>query len=155
MMNTQHEDDIEEGLLGESEDYYLNIQRPSLTSRFQSTMVDNFLLILLLFFLSNITQAHEEMARWLKGLILLGPFAVYEPLAAALGGTIGNRIFGIGVRKYGDENNKINIFQAYIRFIVKILLGIISFLTVNSNPEKRAIHDFASGSIMVKLEKRS
>lgn len=154
-MTNQNDDNIEEeeDLLGEPEDYYLKVNRPSLASRFQSTMIDNFLLFLLLFLLSNITQGYEEMPNWLKGLILLGPFVVYEPLLTSLGGTIGNRMFGIGVRKHENEGGTINIFQAYIRFVVKVLLGWLSFLTIHSNPEKRAIHDLVSGSIMVKLEK--
>ena len=38
-----------------------------------------------------------------------------------------------------------------IRYPVKLLLGWISFLTINSNPKRRAIHDLASGSVMIKI----
>lgn len=41
-------------------------------------------------------------------------------------------------------------FQAIIRYIIKISLGWISFLTINSNYEKRAIHDFVAGSVVIK-----
>lgn len=59
---------------------------------------------------------------------------------------------GIRVRKISNTNKKINIGQAYLRFIAKTLLGWISFFTINSNAERRAMHDLASGSVMVYAE---
>ncbi|MBK6901485.1 MAG: hypothetical protein IPH04_01390 [Saprospirales bacterium] len=37
----------------------------------------------------------------------------------AFGCTIGNYISGIRVRKFGEEEKRINIFSSYLRFIVK------------------------------------
>jgi len=53
------------------------------------------------------------------------------------------------VRKHSDPGKKINLIQSYLRFIVKFLLGWISFITISFNEEKRAIHDFAGGTIML------
>jgi hypothetical protein len=43
--------------------------------------------------------------------------------------------------------------QSSYRFTqpIKLLLGAISFLTISSNPKRRAIHDFMSGSVMKEL----
>jgi uncharacterized RDD family membrane protein YckC len=53
------------------------------------------------------------------------------------------------VRKFDDQSSNISIGKAFLRFIIKILLGWISFITVTSNKNKRAIHDLVSGSIVI------
>ena len=58
---------------------------------------------------------------------------------------------GIRVRHVGDPSKRINVFQSYIRFIVKGLLGWLSFITIHLNSEHRAIHDFAGSSVMISL----
>jgi uncharacterized RDD family membrane protein YckC len=45
-----------------------------------------------------------------------------------------------------------SILQAYFRYLLKVFLGWISFLTASFNPGKRAIHDLATGSIMVRVK---
>jgi uncharacterized RDD family membrane protein YckC len=75
---------------------------------------------------------------------------IYEPLLIALaGGTIGHHILGVRIKKVKQSEKKINMLQASIRFITKITLGWLSFLTVTGSPRKRAIHDMASGSIVL------
>ena len=71
-----------------------------------------------------------------------------------LGGTIGNRVLKLRVLKHNTDNEKINLLHAYIRFTVKILLGWLSFITIHMNSENRAIHDFASNSVMIQLNKK-
>jgi uncharacterized RDD family membrane protein YckC len=68
-----------------------------------------------------------------------------------LGCTLGNYIKGIRVRQISDTSKKINLIQALIRYPVKVMLGWFSFLTIGSNSKRRAIHDFAAGSVMIKL----
>ena len=68
-----------------------------------------------------------------------------------LGSTLGNYLKGIRVRKNSDSTKCINILQAIVRYPVKVLLGWVSFLTINSNSKRRAIHDLVSGSVMIKL----
>ena len=53
--------------------------------------------------------------------------------------------------QHGSYTKKINILQALIRYILKVGLGWISFLTIHSNKERRAIHDFAAGSVMIEI----
>ncbi len=47
-------------------------------------------------------------------------------------------------------SERITILQSYIRFIVKGLLGWLSFVTIHFNGEHRAIHDFAGSSVMIR-----
>jgi hypothetical protein len=60
-------------------------------------------------------------------------------------------IFRFRVKDHEDRERRIGIFPSFIRYILKTLLGWISFLTISSNSEKRAIHDIASGSVMVRV----
>jgi uncharacterized RDD family membrane protein YckC len=67
-----------------------------------------------------------------------------------MGATLGNYIKGIRVRQNGTVTQRINFFQAFIRYVFKMLLGWVSFLTIHSNPQKRAIHDIVAGSVMIR-----
>jgi uncharacterized RDD family membrane protein YckC len=76
---------------------------------------------------------------------------VYEPVLTSRLCTIGQRLTGLRVRRYGNPGERIGVLAAYVRFAVKILLGAISFLTLGFTKEKRAIHDLAAGSIMLQV----
>ncbi len=127
---------------------------PPLIKRFQSLITDQVFIILCMVIFSQLFEnTDEEDTGALRGFLLFGLFFLYEPFCLAFGCTIGNYIAGIRVRKFGNEEKRINILRSYIRFIVKIVLGIISFFTVTSNKHKRAIHDIAAGSIMIYAKK--
>lgn len=129
----------------ESPEYF-----PPLVRRFQSLIIDQvFLVICLVIFSQVLSGTDEESTGALRGILFFGLFLLYEPLCMAFGCTLGNYISGIRVRRYSAFDKRINIVQSYIRFILKILLGIISFFTVTSDKSKRAIHDMAAGSIML------
>jgi uncharacterized RDD family membrane protein YckC len=131
-----------------------NEKYPPLIKRFQSLIIDMVFIIVCMFIISIVlSNFNEDKTGILKGILLVGLFFIYEPFCMAFGCTIGNLISGIRVRKYLDENRHINLFNSYLRFVVKLFLGIISFLTVTTNRQKRAIHDMAAGSIMVFAEK--
>jgi uncharacterized RDD family membrane protein YckC len=123
---------------------------PPLVKRFQSLITDQVLIIICMVILSQLlSNSKEEENGMLKGFLLFGLFFLYEPFCMAFGCTMGNYISGIRVRRFGNQEKRINIFQSYIRFIIKLFLGMISFFTVTSNKAKRAIHDMAADSIVV------
>jgi uncharacterized RDD family membrane protein YckC len=124
---------------------------PPLSDRIQSTFIDSILLVILMFAFASILDKFENVPDWVRIVMFATLFVIYEPLCTTLGFTLGNYIKGIRVRKYSNTTKKINFFQAIVRYPVKVVLGWISFLTINSNPHKRAIHDMASGSVMIKL----
>ncbi len=128
---------------------------PPLIKRFQSLIIDQvFIILCMVIFSQLLVNTNEENTGALRGFLLFGLFFLYEPFSMAFGCSIGNYVSGIRVRKFNDEEKRIGIFQSYLRFIVKILLGIISFFTVTSNKSKRAIHDMAAGSIMIYAKKK-
>ena len=124
---------------------------PQLTDRVQSTFIDTILIIILMFAFAGILDKFDNVPDWVRIALFAGLFIVYEPLCMTLGCTLGNYLKRIRVRKDSNPAKRINIFQAIIRYPIKVLLGWISFLTINSNPKRRAIHDLVSGTVMIKL----
>ncbi len=127
------------------------IKYPLLGDRVQSTFIDTILIIVFMFIISGILDKFENVPDWVRICLFIAIFLVYDPLCTSLGFTLGNYVKGLRVRQFSNPSKKINIVLAICRYIVKILLGWVSFLTIHSNPEKRAIHDFVSGSIVIKV----
>jgi uncharacterized RDD family membrane protein YckC len=130
----------------------MTIKYPSLVKRIQSILIDTLLMVVLMFVVAWVMDSikvEEEQEGLVKAIIFVCIWGVYEPVCMILGSTLGNYLIGIRVRKHSDNSKRINIFQAYVRFIVKILLGWISFLTIGMNNERRAIHDLAAGTVMI------
>jgi len=124
---------------------------PELGDRIQSTFIDTVLIIILMFVFANFLDKFDKVPDWVRILMFVGLFIIYEPMCMACGSTLGNYFKGIRVRRNSDTTKRINFFQAIIRYPVKVLLGWVSFLTISSNPKRRAIHDLVSGSVMIKL----
>jgi uncharacterized RDD family membrane protein YckC len=104
-----------------------------------------------MFIASSILDSFDNVPNWIRMTIFIGLFFAYEPFCLAFGCTIGNYIKKIRVKSFNDTDSRINILQALIRYLFKILLGWISFLTIHSTPGRRAIHDLISGSVMIKV----
>ena len=127
-------------------------QYPYLSARVQSSFIDALVIIVLMFVFSAVLDKFEDPPDWIRIAMFFGIWAVYEPLCTTLGATIGNMVKGIRVRRRNDPSKRINFFQAFIRYIFKMLLGWVSFLTIHSNTERRAIHDIIAGSVVVNLD---
>jgi len=127
----------------------METEYPSLSARLQSIFIDMIFLIVLMIATSSLLDHFPNAPGWIRAVAFIAIFAIYEPACLAFGCTIGNYIKGIRVKKFADTNSRINILQALLQYIVKLSLGWISFLTMHSNPERRAIHDMASGSVMI------
>ncbi len=127
-------------------------QYPSLSDRFQSLLVDSIFIIILMFVFASILENFENPPNWIRVALFFAIWGIYEPLCMTLGFTIGNYLKGIRVRQVNNINKRINFFQAFIRYVIKALLGWLSFLTIHMNKERRAIHDLISGSVMIKVQ---
>jgi uncharacterized RDD family membrane protein YckC len=123
---------------------------PSLLSRVKAVVID-FIVILMIFSIASVViDKMGEVPTWIRVAIFVFCIYIYDPLLIALsGGTIGHHFLGIRVKKVNQPNKNISVPQASIRFITKFTLGWLSFLTVTGSPRKRAIHDMASGSIVL------
>lgn len=124
---------------------------PSLLDRVQSIFIDVFFLFALTFVIAAILDKFESPPDWIRVALFFILWAVYEPLSITLGCTLGQYIKRIRVKDHGDPSRRISFFPAFIRYVLKTLLGWVSFLTISANKEGRAIHDFVAGSVVVNL----
>src|SRR5689334_11348327 len=88
---------------------------PSLLTRVQSIFVDIIFILVMMFIAGWIIDKFEATPDWIRAVLFIGLWFVYEPLAMTFGCTLGNYLTGIRVRKYSDETKTINLFQSYIR----------------------------------------
>ncbi|HLP13980.1 MAG TPA: RDD family protein [Flavobacteriales bacterium] len=124
-------------------------KHPSLVVRYQAVFADVLVIICLMFLSGYILEQFDNPPDWIRIVLFFAIWGVYEPVCISLGGTIGNLIMKTRVRKHNNEGQKPGIGQAIIRYVLKLLLGWISFLTMSSNDERRAIHDLVSGTVVV------
>lgn len=123
---------------------------PFMLERIQSILIDSVLIIACMILISDILSNFKNVPDWLRAVLLILIF-LYEPIMTTFGGTIGNNIKRIRVRKNSDETQSINLFQAIIRYFFKLLLSWLSFITIFSSNKKRAVHDIISGTVMIKI----
>ncbi|RZM30317.1 MAG: RDD family protein [Pedobacter sp.] len=124
---------------------------PVISDRVQSTFIDTVVVVILMFGVASLLDKFSSPPDWIRIVLFFALFGVYEPVCVAFGCTIGNYLKGIRVRDADDQSKRINILAAFLRYILKVLLGWISFLSVQLNPERRAIHDLAAGSVMIRV----
>jgi len=126
---------------------------PELKTRIQSTFIDGVLMIILMCLAAWIFDkaglGDEEDSGLMRGIVFISIWGVYEPVSTTLGATLGNYLMKIRVRKTNVHGKRVNIFQAFIRFIFKFMLGWLSFLTIHFSEQRRAIHDIVAGSVML------
>lgn len=127
------------------------ISYPSLVKRIQSSVIDFVVLMVVMAIFAKISSLFVNFPTSFR-IGLMASLILYEPICMSfLGYTVGNYVLGLRVRKVADESQNINIFQALLRYVVKLSLGWIAFLSIHSNDKKRAIHDFVAGTVMIKL----
>jgi uncharacterized RDD family membrane protein YckC len=128
----------------------MQIQYPSLSQRILSTVIDQVLILVLMIGSAAVLDKFQS-PDWTRPVMLLAIMGAYEPLAMIFGCTLGNYIIGIRARKVTDVTERVGVLQAYVRYVTKILLGWLSFLTINRNKERRAIHDLVAATVMIKV----
>jgi uncharacterized RDD family membrane protein YckC len=122
---------------------------PQLVSRVKSTIIDVVLIIVSLFVITWVLDQFTQVPDWVRVILFIGIWLVYEPLATTLGCTLGNYIAKIRVRRESNESKRINLLQAYVRFIIKIIFGWLSFWTILFIEKKRALHDIVPGTVVI------
>ena len=125
------------------------ITYPRLIKRVRAVLIDSVLLPLVVIGTLIIGDALGIPGPYGKAMLILIPILVLEPgLVAFTGGTVGHHMLGIRVAKK-DGSGNINIFAATIRFVVKLVLGWLSFIFVLTTTKHQAVHDLLAGSIVV------
>jgi uncharacterized RDD family membrane protein YckC len=127
---------------------------PPLLQRYLSTVIDGFVLLFVMVTVSVGLQGSDATLRAVRIALVLGVVAIYEPVLTSTAATLGQIVAGIRVRHFDAPYERISIAQAYVRWVVKVLLGWFSFLTMGFNRERRAVHDLAARSVVVARELR-
>jgi uncharacterized RDD family membrane protein YckC len=126
----------------------MEYQYPSILRRYFATCIDGMLVIIVFIMISYIFQGESNISTTIRVAAILSMFFVYEPICTSRFCTVGQKLTGIRVRKL-FLHERISIVAAYLRIFVKVLLGIISFFSIPFSKNKRGIHDFAVGSVVI------
>lgn len=121
---------------------------PRLVKRYKALLIDGLLLLVVMIVVIMSVEGHAY-ERTIKIVTWIVAGFLYEPLLTTYSQTVGQRLMGIAVRRVDDPTKRINLGHAYMRIVLKALLGWLSFITINFNAEHRAIHDFASDSVVI------
>lgn len=136
--------------LADSSSTYEGTTFPTLVTRIKALVIDFIIILIIFTTTSYLIDILGDIPGYAKGFVLIFMIYLYDPILTALtGSTLGHKLMKLKVRKYKDPEKKISIPQAFLRYFIKSLFGWISFISVTSNKHKRAIHDLASGSIML------
>lgn len=125
---------------------------PSLKTRYFTLLIDVACIVLITLGVLYLFEQIGDVDAYLRGLFFVVVIFLYEPVLISVACTPGQYINGIRVRQFKQPEERITFVSAFLRIVCKSLLGWLSFLTISFNPNKRAIHDLASGSIVVELK---
>ncbi|MDJ0655697.1 MAG: RDD family protein [Xanthomonadales bacterium] len=122
---------------------------PSIARRYFATALDMIVIIGLITLIIKIFKAvgMEEGPFW---AVAFAPVVLYEPLLTGLAATIGQVTFRFRVRD-PETRRPIGVLRAYLRWLLKILLGLISLLTIPRDRYRRAIHDRSVDSVAINV----
>lgn len=130
---------------------YETEELPSLLARIKALFIDFLILLIVFASASVIIDSVGGASDFVRGFILVFMIYLYDPLFTSLtGSTLGHKVMGLKVVRYDNPEKRISILRGFLRFMVKSLLGWLSFITISANAEKRALHDLAGGSILLK-----
>ena len=134
----------------DAENLFERLEFPSLVRRIQALTIDAVVLLTVFILTAQLVDILENTPAWIRALVFIFMFYIYEPLLISYKCTLGQYFMGIRVRSIKNPANRISLGRAYLRFLLKALLGWLSFITISFNPRKRAIHDFVGASIVVR-----
>ena len=126
-----------------------NIYYPRLIKRVRAVLIDSVLVPVSIFATLIVGDALGVTQSFAKVMLFAIPVFVLEPvLVAFTGGTIGHHMMKIRITRLGGEGN-INILAASVRFVIKVLLGWLSFIFVLTTKKHQAVHDLIARSLVV------
>lgn len=133
----------------EKKDYSKVYVLPTIKTRYISMLIDIVIIVLISLAISSVFEMIGKIPALVKAIFFVVVVLLYEPILISSGTTVGQFLLNLRVRNFKNPDQKLTFHLAVVRTIVKILLGWLSFVTVTFNVNRRAIHDFASGSIMI------
>lgn len=123
-------------------------QSPSILRRYMSTFIDIVFILSVFIAVSFVATGDSALASFIRVFVLFFMIFVYEPIFTSRFCTLGQKIMRIRVRTT-ETYNYISIPAAYLRYFVKIVLGFYSFISIPKSKDRRALHDFATDTIVI------
>ncbi len=100
---------------------------------------------ILTFLLAPSGESHPSL-RLSLAFAWWGVILLYEPVGVAFfGGTIGHRLLNLRVVDERTLGNP-TLAKALLRFVVKVVLGVISFVSMAFTRKHQSLHDLLTGS---------
>ena len=123
---------------------------PGIFIRIKAVFADTVVVVLLMVGTSRLFDLFPHVPDFVRAAAFVFIFLLYDPLFTSIfGGTIGHMVMGIRVCKEKDITQRIFFPLAIVRFIIKASLGWLSLLTVSNKNKGKAIHDLATGSVVL------
>lgn len=119
---------------------------PSLLRRYLAAVVDLFVVLFVLYLFAHSPLFNKDTSAEVMWPLLL--FVVYEPLCNRYGMTVGQFLFRFRVRTL-EGHKRVPLSRGLVRVVTKYLLGILSFIRMPVQKQRRAIHDIISGTIVL------
>ncbi len=119
---------------------------PSLLRRYIALWIDLAVILGLLFAFSRSPLYDPNDLKPVYWPLWL--FVLYEPILTSYLCTVGQWAVGIRVRLVKNYT-RVPLWRAFVRLVVKDLLGVISFFLLPRQKQRRALHDLAGGPIML------
>ena len=124
------------------------LRYPRLYRRIQAAIIDSNIYLATIIGAGLILAPYEIHGGFkFSGVVIL--LIIMDPgLVSITGGTIGHHLRRLRIQDHKHGTN-LDIFRATIRFLVKILFGLLSFVFILATKRYQAFHDIISGSVVV------
>lgn len=123
------------------------VEYPTILRRYLSSFVDGCFIVVSVILVPYVI-GDEENTLSVRIMIAAIFLFVYEPLFTSAFCTLGQKATGIRIRKFNNYQ-RLSFPVALLRVTIKGLLGFISLFSIIFSKDKRAIHDYASDSIVI------
>ena len=128
----------------------MNARYPTVVRRYMSTAIDSWLIFIGVA-LPGLLNLPEDTTIAIRLAVFLGALLLYEPIFSTKSCTFGQLITRIRVRSTSDVTERMPLWAGYLRYAVKILLGIVSLFTVPFTRRGVAIHDVIVKSVVIRI----
>lgn len=123
---------------------------PGVFVRVKAMVMDAIIILLFMALTSSFFSLFASVPSIARGAAFVFIFLLYDPVFTySFGGTIGHMMVGIRVRQASDDAKNIRIHKAFLRSLLKGMLGWISLLMIAFNEKNKAIHDYVAGTVVV------
>lgn len=125
---------------------------PVIQDRYKAFFTDGLSLILIAYTGLQVVESLETVPPVSEATLGTLLFVLYEPLmVASVGGTIGHYALSLRVRDAEDDERRLPLYRAFMRFGMKFLFGTFTLFTISSDERSQALHDKVADAVMIKV----